>query len=70
MTPRALSLFLAFRAVNWLTLDGAVNVRDLGGLPLQGGGSTRAGVLVRADNLQGLSARDLEVTGRVSSEEV
>jgi protein tyrosine/serine phosphatase len=61
MTPRALSLFLAFRAVNWLTLDGAVNVRDLGGLPLQGGGSTRAGVLVRADNLQGLSARDVEV---------
>jgi len=59
MTPRALSLFLAFRAVNWLTLDGAVNVRDLGGLPLQGGGNTRTGVLVRADNLQALSARDI-----------
>jgi protein-tyrosine phosphatase len=43
----------------WLTLEGAVNVRDLGGLPLEGGGATRAGVLVRADNLQGLSARDV-----------
>jgi protein-tyrosine phosphatase len=47
--------------VNWLTLDGAVNVRDLGGLPLAGGGTTRPGVLVRADNLQGLSARDVTV---------
>jgi len=46
--------------VNWLTLDGAVNVRDLGGLPLAGGGATRPGVLVRADNLQGLSVRDVE----------
>ncbi len=43
----------------WLTLDGAVNVRDLGGLRLEGGGTTRDGVLVRADNLQGLSERDV-----------
>jgi protein tyrosine/serine phosphatase len=46
-------------AVSWLTLEGAVNVRDLGGLPLTRGGATREGVLVRADNLQGLSARDV-----------
>ncbi len=43
----------------WLTLDGAVNVRDVGGLPLAGGGTTRERVIVRADNLQGLSARDV-----------
>ena len=34
-------------------------MRDVGGLPLQGGGSTRAGALVRADNLQALSERDV-----------
>ena len=45
--------------MRWLALDGAVNARDLGGLPLAGGGETRVGVLVRADNLQGLSARDV-----------
>jgi hypothetical protein len=45
--------------MRWLTLDGAVNVRDLGGLPLAGGGATRDGVLVRADNLQGLTERDV-----------
>jgi protein-tyrosine phosphatase len=32
-----------------------VNVRDLGGLPLEGGGETRPGVLVRADNIRKLS---------------
>jgi protein tyrosine/serine phosphatase len=32
-----------------------VNVRDLGGLPLEGGGETRTGVLVRADNIRKLS---------------
>ena len=43
----------------WVALDGAVNVRDLGGLPLAGGGETRPDVLIRADNLQGLSERDV-----------
>jgi protein-tyrosine phosphatase len=43
----------------WLALDGAVNVRDLGGLPLAAGGTTAAGVLLRADNLQGLSDADV-----------
>ena len=32
----------------WVSLDGAVNVRDLGGLPLQDGGTTAPGVLLRA----------------------
>jgi len=40
----------------WVELDGAVNVRDLGGLPLEGGGTTAPGVLLRSDNLQGLTA--------------
>jgi len=40
------------RALDW---DGCVNVRDLGGLPLEGGGETRPGVLVRADNIRKLS---------------
>ena len=43
----------------WLALEGAVNVRDLGGLPLAEGGTTARGVLLRADNLQGLSAADV-----------
>jgi hypothetical protein len=35
--------------------DGCVNVRDLGGLPLAGGGETAHRVVVRADWLPGLS---------------
>lgn len=43
----------------WLELDGAVNVRDLGGLPTQDGGRIATGVLLRADNLQDLSEKDV-----------
>ena len=43
----------------WIELDGAVNVRDLGGLPTSGGQLTAAGRLLRADNLQELSAADV-----------
>jgi protein tyrosine/serine phosphatase len=43
----------------WLDLTGAVNVRDLGGLPIAGGGTTRSGVLLRADTLQELTADDV-----------
>ena len=43
----------------WLDLEGAHNVRDLGGLPLVGGGATRHGVLLRADALDRLSAADV-----------
>ena len=44
----------------WLTLDGAANARDLGGLPLAGGGTTAPGVLLRSDNLQGLTPADVQ----------
>jgi hypothetical protein len=40
------------RVLRW---DGCVNVRDLGGLPLEGGGETAYRVVVRADWLPGLS---------------
>jgi len=43
----------------WVALEGAVNVRDLGGLPAGEGGRIVPGVLLRADNLQGLTARDV-----------
>jgi protein tyrosine/serine phosphatase len=43
----------------WIELDGAVNVRDLGGLPTEDGRKTVAGRLLRADNLQDLSASDV-----------
>lgn len=40
-------------------LDGPGNFRDLGGLPLAGGGSTRPGMVYRADRLSALSDADL-----------
>lgn len=40
-----------------LVWDGCVNVRDLGGLPLENGGETRFGVVVRADSIAGLTDR-------------
>ncbi|ETK32308.1 tyrosine-protein phosphatase [Microbispora sp. ATCC PTA-5024] len=43
----------------WIDLEGAVNVRDLGGLPTTDGGTTRYGRILRADNLQGLTEGDL-----------
>jgi protein-tyrosine phosphatase len=46
-------------ARRWIALQGAANVRDLGGLPVRGGGVTAAGVLLRADNLQGLTTPDV-----------
>jgi protein-tyrosine phosphatase len=45
--------------VTWVQFDGAVNVRDVGGLPTVDGRTTRSGVLLRSDNLQGLSAADV-----------
>lgn len=35
----------------WLELEGLDNIRDVGGLPLHGGGTTRAGVLLRSESL-------------------
>src|SRR5271154_4893784 len=43
----------------WIELEGAVNGRDLGGLPPQDGRRTARGRLLRADNLQELSASDV-----------
>jgi protein tyrosine/serine phosphatase len=43
----------------WIELDGAVNVRDLGGLPTDDGRRTAGGRLLRADNLQELSPSDV-----------
>jgi protein-tyrosine phosphatase len=43
----------------WLELDGAVNVRDLGGLPTEDGRTTKPGVVLRSDNLQNLSEKDV-----------
>jgi hypothetical protein len=40
------------RVLRW---DGCVNVRDLGGLPLAGGGETAYRIVVRADSLPGLT---------------
>jgi len=45
--------------VTWIELDGAVNVRDLGGLPTGDGGTIVPGRLLRSENLQELSARDV-----------
>jgi protein tyrosine/serine phosphatase len=43
----------------WLALEGAANARDLGGLALAGGGTVAPGVLLRSDNLQGLTGADV-----------
>ena len=43
----------------WIDLEGAVNVRDLGGLPTADGGSVMPGRLLRSENLQELSPADV-----------
>ncbi|MFI6522488.1 tyrosine-protein phosphatase [Spirillospora sp. NPDC050679] len=43
-----------------IALDGAENVRDLGGIPLAGGGEVAAGRLLRADALNKLTDADLD----------
>ena len=40
------------RHLDW---DGCLNLRDLGGLPTEGGGTTAFGAFVRGDTLCGLS---------------
>lgn len=40
-----------------LTVDGLVNARDLGGLPLVGGGTTPRGVFFRSENVDAVTAR-------------
>lgn len=43
----------------WIELDGAVNVRDLGGLPTSDGRQVQPARLIRSDNLQELTAADV-----------
>lgn len=43
----------------WIDLEGAVNVRDVGGLPTGDGGETVYGRLLRSENLQELSPADV-----------
>ncbi|MGH3211891.1 MAG: tyrosine-protein phosphatase [Trebonia sp.] len=43
----------------WIELEGAVNVRDLGGLPTTDGGATVPGRLLRSENLQELTPGDV-----------
>ena len=43
----------------WVPLEGAANVRDLGGLPVAAGAETLRGRVLRADNLQGLTPTDV-----------
>ena len=47
-------------APRWIDLEGAANVRDLGGLPTVDGRATRQGVVLRSDNLQGLTPGDVD----------
>ena len=43
----------------WIDLEGVANARDIGGLPTIDGRTTRRGVLLRTDNLQGVTPADL-----------
>lgn len=44
---------------DWIDLDGTANTRDIGGLPTTDGGRTVSRRLLRSDNLQDLSAKDV-----------
>ena len=43
----------------WIELDGADNVRDLGGLPTADGRTVQRQRLIRSDSLQGLTEQDV-----------
>jgi protein-tyrosine phosphatase len=43
---------------HWIALEGAANVRDVGGLPTTEGRLVKQHQLIRADNLQDLSMVD------------
>ncbi len=47
--------------MGWIELDGAVNVRDVGGLPTEDGRQVVTGRLLRGDNLQDLSPADVRL---------
>jgi protein-tyrosine phosphatase len=46
-------------ATNWIKLQGAVNARDVGGLPTIDGGTIRSGVLIRSASLGHLTDADV-----------
>lgn len=46
-------------ALHWITLDGTANTRELGGIPTSAG-VVADGVVIRSDNLQNLTAGDIE----------
>lgn len=46
-------------AANWIPLQGAVNARDVGGLPTADGGAIRPGVLIRSASLGHLTESDV-----------
>jgi hypothetical protein len=54
-------------AMAWIELEGAANVRDLGDLPTEDGQKTARARLLRADNLQDLSAADVGTLVRASA---
>lgn len=43
----------------WLPFDGLSNARDVGGLPLTGGGRVRPGMLLRTESMESLSSDDV-----------
>ncbi|MFR9801917.1 tyrosine-protein phosphatase [Pseudonocardia sp. RS010] len=43
----------------WLRFEGLSNIRDVGGLPLLGGGHTRTGVLLRSESLDHVTPGDV-----------
>jgi protein-tyrosine phosphatase len=49
------------RTGRWIRLDGTTNMRDLGDLPTVDGGRTIPGRVLRSDNLQTLTPRDVRV---------
>ncbi|MDX3238831.1 tyrosine-protein phosphatase [Streptomyces sp. ME03-5709C] len=51
----------AGEAPRWVELAEVDNMRDLGGLPVRGGGTTRRGVVYRASTLQEATADDVEL---------
>ncbi|MBI2801601.1 MAG: tyrosine-protein phosphatase [Gammaproteobacteria bacterium] len=55
MTQLDQATLLNAHAHRHVHLEGARNVRDLGGLPVSGGGRTRTGVIYRADTLASLT---------------
>ena len=44
----------------WIDLEGVANLRDVGGLPTSDGGKIVPGRLLRSDNLQTLTERDID----------